>query len=64
MLVEERKKKNSLLLDANLTWGNILGSCCGLKRGQEKSGDMRGPGPGMTLASGQGGSQDGVVDEP
>ncbi len=32
MLVEERKKKkNSLLLDANVTWENILASCCGLK---------------------------------
>ena len=62
---EEEEEENSLLLDANVTWGNILASCCGFKAWSRQ-------GLGTCLVEVQGGgwlpvegtSQDEVVDEP
>ena len=62
---EEEEEENSLLLDANVTWGNILASCCGFKTWSRQ-------GLGTCLVEVQGGgwlpvegtSQDEVVDEP
>ena len=63
--LEEEEEENSLLLDANVTWGNILASCCGFKTWSRQ-------GLGTCLVEVQGGgwlpvegtSQDEVVDEP
>jgi len=61
---EEEEEENNLLLDANITWGNILASCCGLKRGQRSQGTcvVEVQGEGWLLVKGT--SQDEVVDEP
>ena len=62
---ESVEEENSILLDANVTWGNILASCCGFKTWSRQ-------GLGTCLVEVQGGgwlpvegtSQDEVVDEP